>query len=204
MTHPSLATRIDALLPQTQCTRCGYDGCRPSAEALAQGSADINQCPPGGEGTIAALAGLLGLPPKPLNPANGIEAAATIAVIDEQHCIGCFKCVQACPVDAILGAAQQMHTVLAAECSGCELCLAPCPVDCIEMLPRPAMLPPPTDQAGLWRRRHEARLLRLERERQVRNAARRRAPTLKDQAQGIDLAAAIARAKARRAPDGAR
>jgi Na+-translocating ferredoxin:NAD+ oxidoreductase subunit B len=195
----SLVDRIDALLPQTQCTRCGYDGCRPYAEAVARGEADINQCPPGGAATIAALASLLGTTPKPLNPHYGAEGPAQVAVIDERLCIGCFKCVQACPVDAIVGAPKQMHTVLAAECSGCELCIPPCPVDCIALVPRPAALPPPAAQAGLWRRRHSARKERLAREQQARaEARRRRAPSLQEQAQSFDIDAALARVKARR------
>ena len=128
-----LAARIDELLPQTQCTRCGYAGCRPYAEAIARDEAPINQCPPGGKATIAALARLLHRPPLDLNPANGVEAAARIAYIDESRCIGCARCLAPCPVDAIIGAPKYMHTVLANRCTGCELCLPPCPVDCIEM-----------------------------------------------------------------------
>jgi electron transport complex protein RnfB len=131
-----MVDKIDALLPQTQCGQCTYPGCRPYAEAIAKGEADINQCPPGGETTIIALADLLGRDPKPLNPEHGVEEdVKTVAVIDEQICIGCTLCIQACPVDAILGAAKQMHTVIAEECTGCDLCLPPCPVDCIEMVP---------------------------------------------------------------------
>jgi electron transport complex protein RnfB len=131
-----LVDKIDALLPQTQCGQCTYPGCRPYAQAIANGEADINQCPPGGETTIIALADLLGRDPKPLNPEHGVEEdVKTVAVIDENICIGCTLCIQACPVDAILGAAKQMHTVIAAECTGCDLCLPPCPVDCIEMVP---------------------------------------------------------------------
>jgi electron transport complex protein RnfB len=131
-----LVDKIDALLPQTQCGQCTYAGCRPYAEAIARGEADINQCPPGGETTIIALADLLGRDPKPLNPEHGEEQEVKkVAVIDEQTCIGCTLCIQACPVDCILGAAKQMHTVIAEECTGCELCLPPCPVDCIEMVP---------------------------------------------------------------------
>ena len=127
---------IDALLPQTQCGQCTYPGCRPYAEAIAKGEAEINQCPPGGEATIQALADLLGLEPLPLNPENGeVKEQKTVVIIDEEICIGCTLCIQACPVDAILGAANQMHTVIAAECTGCDLCLPPCPVDCIEMVP---------------------------------------------------------------------
>ncbi|OZB37447.1 MAG: electron transport complex subunit RsxB [Halothiobacillus sp. 14-56-357] len=131
-----LAEKIDAILPQTQCGQCGFTGCKPYAEAIAKGEADINQCPPGGETTIKSLADLLGVESKPLNAENGeAKAVPFLAVIDESVCIGCTKCIQACPVDAILGAAKQMHTVIAAECTGCALCVAPCPVDCIDMVP---------------------------------------------------------------------
>ena len=127
---------IDALLPQTQCTRCGYSACRPYAEALALGAAELNQCPPGGAATIAALARLLERPALPLNPANGIESPPLVAQIDEDVCIGCARCLPPCPVDAIVGAHRYMHTVIVAACTGCELCVAPCPVDCIAMVPR--------------------------------------------------------------------
>lgn len=132
-----LADRIDALLPQTQCGQCRYAGCRPYAVAIATGEADINQCPPGGTAGIRALANLLGRETKPLNPDHGIEAPRTVALIDEAVCIGCTKCIQVCPVDAILGAPQLMHSVLTDECTGCGLCLVPCPVDCITLLPAP-------------------------------------------------------------------
>lgn len=138
-----LVDAINALLPQTQCTRCGYQGCRPYAEALAAGAA-INKCPPGGAVTIKALAEFLHTPALPLDPAHGREGPHTVAVIREAECIGCTKCIQACPVDAILGSAKQMHTVIAHECSGCDLCVAPCPVDCIDMVALPA--PPQTEQ----------------------------------------------------------
>ncbi len=127
--------KIDAILPQTQCGQCGYSGCRPYAEAIAAGEAEINLCPPGGEAVIQALADLLGRDPKPLDADHGEEKPKQVAVIDEQLCIGCTLCIQACPVDAILGAAKQMHTVIAEECTGCELCLPPCPVECISMAP---------------------------------------------------------------------
>lgn len=127
--------KIDQILPQTQCGQCGYAGCRPYAEAIAAGEADINQCPPGGEATILALADLLGRDPKPLNAEHGEEQPKRVAVIDEETCIGCTLCIQACPVDAILGAPKQMHTVIESECTGCELCIAPCPVECITMEP---------------------------------------------------------------------
>ena len=135
------ALRIDALLPQTQCTRCGYCGCRPYAEAIADGSADINQCPPGGSRTIDRLAMLLHRPSKALNPANGREEPTKVARIDAARCIGCAKCLPPCPVDAILGAAKYLHAVLADRCTGCELCIAPCPVDCIQMVPAPGGRP---------------------------------------------------------------
>jgi len=123
------------LLPQTQCGNCNYPGCRPYAEAIIRREADINQCPPGGTKTIKALAELLGRQVKPLNQVHGLEKELHLALIDEALCIGCAKCIKACPVDAILGAAKQMHTVLAGECTGCELCIAPCPMDCISMQP---------------------------------------------------------------------
>lgn len=131
-----LADQIEALLPQTQCGQCNYPGCRPYAEAIASAEAGINQCPPGGESGIKALADLLGIEPIPLNPENGEEKPKAVAVIDESACIGCTLCIQACPVDAILGAAKQMHTVIESECTGCDLCLPPCPVDCIDMVVR--------------------------------------------------------------------
>ncbi len=127
--------KIDALLPQTQCGQCTYAGCRPYAEAIAAGEADINQCPPGGETTILALADLLGRDPKPLNPEHGEHSEKTVVYIDEQVCIGCTLCIQACPVDAILGAPKLMHTVIESECTGCDLCIPPCPVECIHTKP---------------------------------------------------------------------
>lgn len=131
-----IVEQIDNLLPQTQCGQCGYPGCRPYAEAIANGD-EINKCPPGGQATIDQLADLLGREAKPLDEAHGEEAQKTVAVIREDECIGCTKCIQACPVDAILGAAKQMHTVIADECTGCDLCVEPCPVDCIDMVPVP-------------------------------------------------------------------
>jgi H+/Na+-translocating ferredoxin:NAD+ oxidoreductase subunit B len=149
-----MVDKIDAVLPQTQCGQCSYPGCRPYAEAIAKGEADINQCPPGGESGIRALAELLGVEPKPLSAEHGVEKSEkTVAVIDENTCIGCTLCIQACPVDAILGAAKQMHTVIAKECTGCDLCVAPCPVDCITMVPIKKSLdawkwPSPTEQVA--------------------------------------------------------
>lgn len=136
--------KIDAILPQTQCGQCGFPGCRPYAKAIAGGEAPINQCPPGGEDGINALADLLGVEPLPLNEENGVEKPKMVAIIDEETCIGCKLCIQACPVDAILGAPKHMHTVIESECTGCELCLPPCPVECITMEPVPVTL-------QLWR-----------------------------------------------------
>ena len=129
-----LVEKIEAILPQTQCGQCGFPGCKPYAEAIAEGEVDINLCPPGGQEGVRKLADLLGREVKPL---NAEEKPKQIAVIDEQICIGCTKCIQACPVDAIVGATKAMHTVIADECTGCDLCVDPCPTDCIEMIPVP-------------------------------------------------------------------
>ena len=126
--------QINDVLPQTQCGQCGYPGCRPYAQAIAADTADINQCPPGGEAGIRELARLLGREEIPLNPENGEESVRTVVMIDEERCIGCTLCIQACPVDAIMGAAKLMHTVIIDECTGCDLCLPPCPVDCIDIV----------------------------------------------------------------------
>ena len=134
----NLVEQIEAVLPQTQCTRCGFTDCHEYAVAVATNSAPINQCPPGGQRGIERIAGLLGVDEIALNTAFGFEGPRTSAVIDENRCIGCTLCIQACPVDAIVGSAKRMHTVLTACCSGCDLCLAPCPVDCIDIVPRRA------------------------------------------------------------------
>ena len=160
-----LAQRLDALLPQTQCTKCGYSGCRPYAEAMAAGEAEINQCPPGGDETVAGLARALGRQPQPLNPANGVYRPPQVAVIDEAICIGCTKCILACPVDAIVGASKLMHTVIASWCTGCELCIPPCPVDCIALEPVESL-----PEADLSRARHEARTARLARDERERTS----------------------------------
>jgi electron transport complex protein RnfB len=165
---PGLAAQIDALLPQTQCTRCGFTGCLPYARAIAAGEAEINQCPPGGSETIRRLARLLHREFLELNPANGVEAPARVAVIDESRCIGCARCLPPCPVDAIVGAPKLMHTVLADRCTGCELCIAPCPVDCIEMR-TPSV--PPVIQPALNRERFDAHTHRLQRRVQERQRA---------------------------------
>lgn len=164
-----LARRIDALLPQTQCTRCGFDGCRPYAEAIAEGLADIDRCPPGGDEGVARLAALLGRAAKPLDPAIGPSRPPRVAVIDEGACIGCTKCIQACPVDAIVGASKLMHTVIASWCTGCELCLPPCPVDCIALEPVAALPEPQLSRARHGER--AARLARREAEREARLGA---------------------------------
>ncbi len=195
----SLAQRIDALLPQTQCTRCGYPACRDYANAIADNVADINQCPPGGKRGIELLANLLGRQSTPLNPINGIEKPREIALIDEEICIGCTKCIQACPVDAILGAAKVMHTVIVADCTGCELCIAPCPVDCIEMIPandsRDAL-----EIAPQFRRRYEVHLARIAREAaEAADEVLQRKATVESANAVSD---AIARARARKAARG--
>lgn len=156
---------IDACLPQTQCGQCSYDGCLPYAQAISEGTPH-NQCPPGGERVIQKLSKLLDRKPLPLNPENGVEKAKVIAVIREPECIGCTKCIQACPVDAIMGASRVMHTVISDECTGCELCVEPCPVDCIDLVPakqQPADMPDSelVFQADHFRDRMNSRDVRL-------------------------------------------
>ncbi|HVK55056.1 MAG TPA: electron transport complex subunit RsxB [Burkholderiales bacterium] len=214
-----LVEKIDAILPQTQCTQCGYAGCKPYATAIASGEADINQCPPGGEEGIRELAALLGVKPKPLNETHGITKPKSVAIIDESTCIGCTLCIQACPVDAIVGAAKQMHTVIASECTGCELCIAPCPVDCIDMLVVEKTFDAPPVNSAVWnrmhkkeaadkaRRRYEFRKWRIERdkaEKAEKLAARQAAAKAGTNAAEIDakkaaIAAAIERTKAKKA-----
>lgn len=164
--------QVNGLLPQTQCGQCGYKGCRPYSEAIVQGLADINQCPPSGDEGIRELAVLLNVEFKPLNPAFGQHKPKSVAVIVEQDCIGCVKCIAACPVDAILGASKQMHTVIASECTGCELCIEPCPMDCIVMQPIEAVLTKEEKRAKAQhaRLRYEARNQRKEREAQEKAA----------------------------------
>jgi electron transport complex protein RnfB len=174
----TFADLIEDLLPQTQCTKCGYPDCRAYALAIAQGEASYNQCPPGGAEGVARLAKLLGKPVIPLNLDHGVERARPVAFIDESLCIGCTLCIQACPVDAILGAAKQMHTIIPSLCTGCDLCVAPCPVDCIAMIPRtddPAAEPTgwaawSQEEADAARARHDFRTERLRREKEENDA----------------------------------
>ena len=194
----TLADRIDALLPQTQCEQCGYHGCRPYAEAIARGEADINRCPPGGAAGIEKLAALLQRPVLPLDPTHGVEKPRMLARIVEADCIGCTKCIQACPVDAIVGASKLMHTVLADDCTGCELCVPACPVDCIVLEPMPPAQIDAVhaDAARAHFQRREARLQHQRDEREAELAARKAAV---DTAAGPinPVLAALARAKAK-------
>lgn len=208
----TLADKIDNLLPQTQCQRCGYPDCHAYAEAIAAHQTDINRCPPGRDDTIRALAELTHLARKPLDPGVGTFTPGVVALIDEPQCIGCTKCIQACPVDAIVGAAKQMHTVIEALCTGCELCIPPCPVDCIEMQPatdatRGVALPGTgSGRADYFRTRYRNRNSRLERnrlERQSRQPETRlgNAPELIERRKA-EIAAAVERVRAKRAQQG--
>ena len=216
-TDASLSARIDAQLPQTQCTRCGYPDCRAYAEAIAGGEADINRCPPGGAEGIVRLAALTGRPVRPLDPQRGIEAPRALAVIDEDWCIGCTLCIKACPVDCIVGASKQMHTVIDDQCTGCELCVPVCPVDCIAIVevtgPRTgweAWSPAQADEARQRYAFHRLRVERDRRENDERLAAKAQAkladlqgqshitdPELLQRKRAV-IEAAIARAKAAR------
>jgi electron transport complex protein RnfB len=164
----TLADLIEDVLPQTQCTKCGYPACRPYAEAIAGGEAGINQCPPGGIEGVRRISALTGRPVIPINPVNGFERPRAVAFIDEQLCIGCTLCIQACPVDAIIGATKQMHTILPSLCTGCDLCVAPCPVDCIVMYPVTGDATGwdawSQEQADAARERHDFLTMRLARE----------------------------------------
>ena len=185
---------IDALLPQTQCTRCGYEACRPYAEAIAAGEAEINRCPPGGQAGVERLSKMLGTRSLPLDPECGEERdVQVVARVIEEDCIGCTKCIQACPVDAIVGAMNLMHTVITEDCNGCELCIPPCPVDCIELIESPSH-PPAFERASQYRSRFEARNVRLARLSKEQRERR------KQRAQASDpVAAALARARAGKA-----
>lgn len=198
--RPGLADDIDARLPQTQCRQCGYNGCRPYAEAIATGRERINQCPPGGDELAHELAALLGVAFEPLDPAYGTHRLPAVAIIDEAACIGCTLCIKACPVDAIIGATGQLHAVIAAECTGCELCIPPCPVDCIHMQETGATLTREEKQAAAAnaRRRFEARTRRLRREREER-AARlaARSESAAERRKRDTVARAVQRARAR-------
>lgn len=207
--------RIDGLLPQTQCKRCGYDGCRPYAAAIAAGEADINRCPPGGEATMQRLATHTGRPPRPIDPECGPIKPPLVALIREDECIGCARCIQACPVDAIVGAAKLMHTVIADECTGCELCIPACPVDCIDLptaapgigqVHWPPQTPDDRARADRARRRFEARNQRLKRQRAAKAQRRKRRQATTDihEQRRAEVADAISRAKAKRAKNATR
>jgi electron transport complex protein RnfB len=216
----SLVEQLNKALPQTQCTRCGYPDCQRYAEAIAQGEADINQCPPGGTEGVERLALLTGKPVIPLNPDNGLEGPRTIAIIDEAWCIGCTLCIAVCPTDAIVGANKRMHTVVEDYCTGCELCIPACPVDCISLEPIDVNLSGwaswPQTLANLARQRYEARTTRLKREavehdQRLQAMAIQKLADLPAHTKGTDHAvevdrkrsiieAALAKAKARQAP----
>jgi H+/Na+-translocating ferredoxin:NAD+ oxidoreductase subunit B len=166
---PTLADTIDALLPQTQCEQCGFHGCRPYADAIAAGEAGIDRCPPGGSAGIVRLAALLDRPVVPLDTSRGIEKPRTLARVIEADCIGCTKCIQVCPVDAIVGAAKMMHAVIDDLCTGCELCVPACPVDCITLDPMPLAQADDRGHADSARIRFVRREARLDRERAARN-----------------------------------
>lgn len=194
MSTLALVDQINALLPQTQCTKCGFNGCKPYAQALASGEADINRCPPGGQDGVVKLAELLNKPIKPIDPACGEPGLLRVAVIDEQHCIGCTLCIQACPVDAIVGANKRMHTVLADWCTGCDLCLPPCPVDCIEMIEVTDEPQWTTARAELAKQRYETREQRL-----AGPPPQTLAPVASEAEKQDAVTTALARARARRA-----
>ena len=218
------ADRINALLPQTQCTRCGFPDCESYARAIARGEAGINQCPPGGAEGVRRLAELTGLPETPLSAEHGAEGPRMLAVIDENWCIGCTLCIQACPVDCIIGTHKHMHTVIEDQCTGCELCIPVCPVDCIGLVPAHAQAGPPPTGWAAWpqekadeaRQRHgfhQIRVARAQAEQEARlqakaahklanlaEASRLTDPVQLDQKRAV-IEAALARARARRKPE---
>lgn len=207
--HEKLVQQINDLLPQTQCTQCGFEGCLPYAKALATQETNINRCPPGGNSTIAALALLLDKPVVELDHSCGTTIERHIASIDPQHCIGCTLCIKACPVDAIVGSSKRRHAVIAELCTGCELCIPPCPVDCIDMVFMPDFSQWDTQQAHAARARMNTREIRLKRQKEEQ-AQRLDAKAMHkldelDDTQSPDAAAkkavvqaALARARARR------
>ena len=199
---------IDEWLPQTQCTQCSYPRCYDYAVALADGEADINQCPPGGEATVNGLANLLGKAPKPVDPKFGVHKPKQVAVIDESTCIGCVMCIKACPTDAIIGAAKLMHTVIERDCTGCELCIEPCPVDCIDMVDQiqsaesdwlwPDYSPSATERA---RNQTELKIERESKRKFDKSSVKKLKELRKDKGSEqikTDIAAALARVNARK------
>ncbi|WP_310642636.1 electron transport complex subunit RsxB [Limnohabitans sp.] len=201
----SLALRINDALPQTQCTRCGYPDCQRYAEAIANGEAGINQCPPGGVEGVARLAAITGQAIAPLNPDNGFEGPRTIAIIDEAWCIGCTLCIGVCPTDAIMGSNKRMHTVIEPYCTGCELCIPACPIDCISLEPVDMALTGwaawPQNLADLARQRYDTRQVRLVREAQenderLQAKALRKLADLPAHTKGTDNAAEVDRKRA--------
>ena len=190
-----ITEKINSILPQTQCGKCNFTGCRPYAHAIAQGQADINQCPPGGKNGILKIAKILKVDYKPLNKKYGVIKPKAIAIIEEDKCIGCTLCILACPVDAIVGAGKQMHTVIEKECTGCDLCLEPCPVDCIKMvdikLKESATVK--KKKSDIARSRYEFRNQRIEREKIELKAKRKIQVSSKEKKQAI--ADAMARIK---------
>ena len=184
----NIVEKINTILPQTQCGQCNYPGCKPYAIAITKGKADINQCPPGGEKGIQKIAKLMGVDFKPLNEKYGVTKLKSLAFIDEKACIGCTLCILACPVDAILGAAKKMHTIIKEECTGCELCINPCPVDCIEMFPAEEESNEIFVQkkSNLAKSRYEFRLDRIKRDKKEANTKRKLLSTTSEKSKLIN------------------
>ena len=199
----NIVEKINYILPQTQCGQCNYLGCKPYAIAITEGKADINQCPPGGEKAIQKIAKILGVEFKPLNEKYGATKLKSFAFINEETCIGCTLCILVCPVDAILGAAKKMHTIIEEECTGCELCLNPCPVDCIEMLPAAAAENNEIfiqKKSNLARSRYEFRLDRIKRDKKESNVKRKLLSSASEKSKSINekrksISEALARIK---------